>query len=176
MACECAECVEYGGPNPTIMKVRFLAVFAQMGVALYGLVKERSWKALGAFVGSFIFFWTVPRYLICARCENYGRDCYSLYLGKLTSRIWPKQEGEIPKVGMALEVITLGTFANAPAIGLLKNRKLLALYMLFSNITVTTQFFHACRHCAYYAKDWRSECPSARTYRMFFGGGREIAM
>lgn len=176
MACECAECVEFGGPNPTIMKLRFLALFGQIGVAVFGLIKGRSWKALVAFLGAFVFFWTVPRYLICARCDNYGKDCYSLYMGKLTSKIWSKKEGEVGQLGMVLEVITLGIFANAPAVGLRKNRKLLAIYMLFSNITLVTQFFHACRHCARNATDWRQDCPSARTYRLFFGSGREIAM
>jgi len=176
MSCECAECVEYGGPNPTIMKIRVGAILGEIAVALYGLVKERSWKALGAFVGSGIFFWTLPRYLICARCENYGKDCYSLYMGKLTSKIWSKKEGEVGKIGMTLEAVTLGTFAYAPALGLLKNRKLLALYSFFLNITLMTQFLHACRHCASYAEGWRADCPSARTHRMIFGDKRETAV
>ena len=167
MECECGECREHGGPNPTTMGIRFLVIGAQFLVALVGLVRERSWKALGVMLGAFMFFLTVPRYLICCRCEGYGQMCYSLYLGKITSLYLPKVEGKSPlvsvnPVGAALELLTLGTLANVPAISLRKNRKLLALYLLLSNITVLMHFSHACRHCAENATDWKKDCPSAK--------------
>ena len=176
MQCECEECVEYGGPNPGVMKFRAFVFISQLLVAVVGLIRERSWKALWAMLGAFVFFWTVPRMLICCRCENYGKNCYSLHIGKLTSMILPKMEGEITPFAMVLEALTLGTIANAPAVGLRKNRKLLALYMLLNNMTLVLQFTHSCRHCALYATDWRKDCPSAKTARLFFGAGRDISL
>lgn len=163
MQCECAECTEHGGPNPGTMALRLFVIGAQLLVAVTGLVRERSWKALGVMLGAFAFFLTLPRYLICCRCEGYGKKCYSLYLGKITSLYLPRVEGKsISPVGAALEFLTLSTLANAPAVGLRKSRKRLALYLLLSNLTVALHFSHACRHCAEHATDWKRDCPSAK--------------
>lgn len=178
MACECVECTEHGGPNPKIMAARFTVFGLQFLIAFFGLIKERSWKSLLAFLGGFALFATVPRKMICCRCEGYGKMCYSLYLGKITSMYLPKiEDKEVDmKLGAGLELLALGTISNAPAIGLRKNKKLLAWYMLFSTLTVVMHFSHACRHCAQNATDWRQDCPSAKTARLFFGAGRDVAL
>ncbi len=173
MACECAECTEHGGPNPIIMTFRVMVIVAQMVLGAYGMLKERSYKALWAWLGALALFWTIPRYLICARCPGYGQKCYSLYLGKITSMYMLKVEGheqEHPSsLAIGLEVLSLATISNAPAIGLRGDKKLLRLYMLLSTITLWSQFLHACRHCATYGEGWKKDCPSAQTYRRLFG-------
>jgi hypothetical protein len=155
------------------MAVRFSVLGAQFIVALAGLTRERSWKALAVMFAALAFFFTVPRYLICCRCEGYGQMCYSLYMGKLTSLYLPKVEGKGPMesvtpVGAALEELASGGLVVAPAIGLRRNRKLLSLYLLLSNLTIALHFSHSCRHCAEYATDWRRECPSAKTAARVF--------
>jgi len=163
MECECAECLGHDGPDPKIMGIRFFVLGAQFLVAIVGLIRERSWKALLATLGALAFFLTLPRYLICCRCEGYGQKCYPLYLGKLTSLYLPKVEGkEVSSAGAALELLTLSILGNSPAIGLRKNKKLLALYLLLTNLTVGFQFWHSCRHCAKYATDWRKDCHLAK--------------
>ena len=176
MDCQCAECAEYEGPNPKIMLFRFSVIAAQMTLGLYGMLKERSFKALGAWLGAFALFWTVPRYLICARCAGYGKNCYSLYLGKAVSMYMPKVEGKDgpATLGILLEILSLAVISNAPMVAMRRNRKMLALYVLLATITVWSQFLHACRHCAEYGEGWKKDCPSAKTYRLFFGGGREV--
>lgn len=168
-ACECAQCQEYGGPNPAIMSVRLFFLAAQSIVAVLGLAKERSWRHLGVLLGAIAFFLSVPRYLICCRCESYGEKCYSLYLGKLTSMYLPRVEGrEISRVGAALEALTLQTIALTPAVGLRRNRRLFFLYAALANTTLALHFWHACRHCAEYATDWRKDCPAAEVARRVF--------
>lgn len=122
MDCECAECTEYGGPDPATMRLRFFFIFTQLFVGLVGMIKARNWKALAAFLSGFTLFWTVPRYLICARCEGYGQNCRSLYLGKITSMYMPKQEGEVGPLGMALELVALSLVSEAPLIGMARTR------------------------------------------------------
>ena len=85
-------------------------------------------------------------------------------------------EGEIGPLGMGLEVIALFLMSNAPAVGLWKNKRLLAVYQLLATATLVMHFSHACRHCAQNATDWKKDCPSAKTARLFFGGGREVAL
>lgn len=176
MSCDCTECSEYGGPNPTVMTIRFLVLGLQLLVGMLGMARDRSWKALTAFLTGIVFFGSVLRYLICARCEGYGKRCYSLYLGKATSTYLPRvHEKEIGPSAMVLEVIALALISQSPVVGI-KNRRTRALYALLSTATFAMHFTHACRHCARYATDWKSRCPSARAYRRFFGAGREPAL
>lgn len=169
MECQCAECLEHEGPNPAMMALRLSVFGTQVMVALTGMVKERSWKVLGAWFAAIAFFLTLPRYLICCRCEGYGKKCYSLYLGKLTSLYLPKLEGkEVSPGGVGLELMALNLISNLPVLGLKNDKKLRNLYILLASLTMGLQFYHACRHCARYATDLRKDCPSARAARLVF--------
>lgn len=176
MSCECPECSEHAGPNPKVMMLRFLVLGLQFLVGLAGMVRSRSWKALAAFFAGQAAFWSVLRYMICARCEGYGRNCYSLYLGKATSSYMPKVEGKkVRPAAMVGEVIALSLISQSPLVGI-KDRRTRLLYLLLVTATLVMHFTHACRHCATYATDWKKNCPSARTYRLFFGAGRDVAL
>jgi hypothetical protein len=166
--CSCAECTEHGGPDPRIMVVKFTVLAAQFAVALAGMIRERSWKALGVFLSALAFFFTVPRYLICTRCPGYGKNCYPFYLGRITSAYLPGVEGKtVGPGGAGLELVTLSTLSLAPVFGLWRTRKL-PLYLLLANLTAALHFGHACRHCAKYATDWRKDCHLARIARKVF--------
>lgn len=176
MECTCDECREHGGPNPAVMGLKFVVLFAQLSVALVGLLKERSFKALAVFLGAIGFFFTLPRYLICARCDGYGKNCYPYYLGKITSLYMPRVEGKtVTPYAAALEGLTLGTIFNAPVFGLWRNRKALLTYLTLGEATFLLHFWHACRHCARYATDWRKDCVGAKAARRVFGDARDVA-
>ncbi|MDD5747433.1 MAG: hypothetical protein PHP64_00015 [Actinomycetota bacterium] len=166
--CGCPECIEFGGPNPRIMFARLLIVAAQFMVATLGLVRQRSWKALLWLVEALAFFAFVPRKLICCRCEGYGKNCYSLCLGKITSLYLSKGSGEVNPLGAGLEVIALCIIGVTPAVGMRRNKKNLTLYLLLSITTLAFQFSHACRHCAMNATDWKKGCPAAMAARHVF--------
>jgi hypothetical protein len=156
-----------------IMRVRITIVAAQFIVAIFGMLKERSWKPLAFLLGSIAFFFTVPRYLVCSRCEKYGKNCHSLYLGKVTSLYLPRVEGKkISPVGAGLEGATLAMLANAPLVGLRGNRKYLALYLLLSNLTLGLHLRHACMHCLEYGDDRTKNCPGAKAAGLLFKGQR----
>lgn len=168
--CGCAECIEYGGPNPRVMSLRFMVLAAQYTVALFGLLRERSWKSLAALLGGLGLFLTIPRYLLCARCGNYGENCRSFNLGKMTSMYLPKVEGKEPRaLGAVFEILALLLVSNAPAVGLRHNRKLLALYILLASATLWLQMRYACLHCVEYGTGWKRNCPGARVTRGIFG-------
>lgn len=168
--CSCAECQKNNGPNPTIMKFRIATFFLQYVYAAYALIKAKSWKSLTATFGALAFFFPL-RYLVCARCQGYGKDCYSLYLGKVTSKIMPKVEGkEIGTLGVILEVLTLYGISMGPVFGLLKRFKLLVPYTWLLSATMGSQFLHACRHCGLNAREgtWQSRCPSGKVAKFIF--------
>lgn len=172
--CRCPECTKYGGPNPKIMALKGVVLAAQFLLAVTGMIGERSWKALGVFLAALAFFFTVPRYLICTRCGGYGQKCYPFYLGKITSMYLPKVEGKkVSPVGAGLELLTLSTLSLAPVSGLWRSGKLFA-YLSLANLTLALHFWHACRHCARYATDWRRNCTSAKLARRVFFGDQDL--
>jgi hypothetical protein len=77
---------------------------------------------LGVFLGALAFFATVPRLIICRRCQGHGKNCYSLHLGKLTSKYLPKiEEKDVGPFAVVLAATTLTLIANAPAVCMLKD-------------------------------------------------------
>lgn len=169
MACECPECTKHKGPNPMIMMFKTAVFFIQYIYAVIAMIKKGKLKELGALAGAFIFFFTIPRRMICARCDQYGNNCYSLYLGKVTSWIHPRIENkEVNNLGISLELLALGSMAMIPAWALKRNFKALVPYMLLLDITGLMQFVHACRHCGLYATNWRKNCPAAQVARAVF--------
>lgn len=164
--CSCPECTEHGGrPNPSLMKVKIGLLLWMTVFGFYGMLKERSWKALAIYFSGFALFWTEARRQTCARCERYGEMCYSFYLGKASSMLVKQQDKEITLYGMFLEGLALLLFGLAPAYGLKNNKKLLAIYMFIAQLVGATHVFHACRHCAKYSTGWQRNCPSAILYR-----------
>lgn len=166
--CGCKECTEYGGPDPTIMGLRFGILAGQVLLGITGLIYEKKWKLLGAMLGSVAFFFSIPRRLICARCPGYGKKCYALWLGLATSKIMPRVEGKkVPGYSLILESLALMGMTMPPALGFLRNWKLLIPYMALFEGTAGLHFLHACRHCAHYApegsfQDWCPVCQIAR--------------
>lgn len=169
--CDCSECRQHGGPNKTILNLRVVNFFLQYIYAAYALVKAKSWKSFGVTFGALAFFFPL-RYLVCARCQNYGKNCYSLYLGKVTSKLMPKVENkEINNLSIFLEISTLYLMFMGPVFGLLRRFKLLIPYTWLMGGTVGAQFLHACRHCGLYAKEgtWQARCPAGKVAGVIFG-------
>ncbi len=154
-------------PSPLLMALRFAAFVAGVLTALWGMVKERKFKHLAVWLGGWALFLTWPRYLICSRCEGYGNMCYSYYIGKYTSMLFPRVEGKEPgNLGLVQEVVSLSTIFWTPALALRGNRKLLARYLATMNAVLLGQFLHACRYCAANStQEWKNVCPAHRTWK-----------
>lgn len=155
-------------PNPFIMALRFLTFGAGLAVAGAGFIRNGKKKGLLAWLGGWGLFLTIPRYLICASCSGYGKMCYSFYLGKYTSMIFPKREKEVPMIGLGMEVVSLSTIFWAPALAMRKDRKNLMLYLILMDMVLAGQFFHACRYCGTHADDeFKKVCPGHRFWKNF---------
>ena len=169
----CGACEGAGPrPHPLVMGLRFLAFGAGVAAGLAGLLRNRRWRELAAWTGGWALFLSIPRYLICAGCSGYGQMCYSYYLGKYTSFIFPRREKEVPAVGLVLEVISLSLIFWMPALGMRSDRKGLLRYLALMQLVLAGQFFHSCRYCAAHSQDsFKSVCPAYRFWSSF-GGGR----
>jgi hypothetical protein len=149
------------------MALRFAAFGLGVAMALGGMIKERKFKHLGAWLGAWSVFLTVARYIVCARCEGYGKMCYSYYIGKYTSLVFPKVEGkEVGPLGFGMEAAALGTIFWVPVLALRNNRQLLTRYFVIMQLVMAGQFFHACRWCAANStQGWKNTCPAHRTWK-----------
>ncbi len=150
-------------PDKRIMALRF-ALFAVQGIlAVYGFLDAGYIALFVIWILIIILFLTVPRRLICARCDGYGRRCYSMYLGLYTSKLFSFQEKDVPAVGLALEAFSLVFIPLLPLIPLYRSTGLFALYLLLSALSWYLQFVHACRYCAVCSKDdWKRLCPARK--------------
>ena len=140
--CNCSECVEFEGPNPKLMTAPVHRHHRADGSGSLRHGEGALVEGAQGVAGGGCAFLDRPRYLVCARCDGYGKNCYSLYLGRITSKYLPKVEGkERPGIaGILLEILALSTISNAPAVGMRRNRKLLALYMLLASLTLMGTF------------------------------------
>lgn len=154
-------------PNTLIMVLRFAAFGLGILTALGGMIKERRFKYLAAWLGIWALFLSWPRYLICSRCEGYGRRCYPYYLGKYTSMVFPGVEDkEVGRAAMALEAFCLGGISWTPALALRGDPRLLVRYLVIMQLVLAGQFFHACRWCAANStQEWKNDCPSYRMWK-----------
>jgi len=154
-------------PNPLIMALRFAVFGLGALVALGGMVKERRFKQIAAWLGAWTLFLTWPRYLICARCDGNGNKCCSYYLGRYTSAVFPRVKGkEVGPLGFDLEALCLSSIFWTPILALRDNRELLTRYLIIMQSVLAGQFLHACRWCAANStQEWKEACPSYRTWK-----------
>lgn len=173
MECSGNGCDTEKGPSRAVMVFRLAVLVTQAAVGMVGMLKGRSFRAMVLWLGGLFLFWTVPRYYLCARCSEYGKDCYSFYLGRAVSAYLPRSEGyehEVPPpLAVALEVISIGMLCLMPLAGMKRQGKLLSLYLALAGTTLAAHFLHACAHCAVKGQGWKKNCPPARAYRRISG-------
>lgn len=156
-----------GRPSPLIMTLRFAAFALAVMEAARGMVRERKFRHLIAWLGGWALFLTWPRYLICSRCEGYGEMCRSYYLGRYTSLLFPRvEEKDVGRLGLFLEVLSLSAIFWLPIQALRRDRGMLAGYLTLMQTVLLGQFFHACRWCGTHAQQgWKAVCPAHRFWR-----------
>lgn len=171
-SCECPECDKHEGPNPLVMKLRIIGFLAEFIVAVYAVARKKSKVIAAVWLAAIIAFATILRYFICARCEGYGKKCYSMYIGKYTSFLFPEQKGkEVPLWAFIGEAAAINLMVSTPILAMTgkANRKLRGVYSAIVFYNLMMQYLHACRHCALYAEeDWRRMCPSNKSIRFLF--------
>jgi hypothetical protein len=150
-------------PNRKIITIRFTLLALQCIIGLYGFINAGSWILLIIWILIIILFLTTVGNLMCARCESYGRRCYSMYLGLYTSKLFNFRKKDVPAAGLALEVFSLVFIPLLPLIPLYKSPVLFIIYFILSFLSAFLQFIHACRHCAACSQDeWKKLCPAHR--------------
>ncbi len=114
------------------------------------------------------FSWfTLCKYLICTRCEHYGKACEFYNLGLLAARMFPAQpDRTLTRVGYAAEGLSVAGMLLLPFAAAWGDKKRLAAYAALFASQWSTQLLVSCRHCARTATTpWKARCPTYRLAR-----------
>lgn len=113
---------------------------------------------------------TIPKYYICARCENYGKSCDFFYGGRYAALMFKKQERPFSASGYFAEGATLAIFQFLPAIAARRDPKALVPYLFSAAAFQALLVKFCCIDCVRFARDpWKARC--CPTYKLVEGLG-----
>jgi len=114
---------------------------------------------------------TVPKYLLCTRCENYGKPCDFTYGGKYAAMLFEQHSGKaVGWAGIIAEGASLATFMLLPVAASLRHPRSLIRYALAGILFQSILIRVCCIACVERATDpWKKKyCP---TYKLVEGLG-----
>jgi hypothetical protein len=148
--------------NPIVSKIAGLPLIPMIALGIYvtyeaGPIKLILWLlALGILIYPL-------RYLVCARCPYYGKDC-STSFGRIVPHFFKKQEGKSMKTGLWLDVVFMTFLFLYPLPEVWRKGFLFTLlwfgfFMLFFGVITRL----ACSLCPF------TFCPIGKAGRKFWG-------
>lgn len=149
------------------------AVLISLGIAVltYG----------GGLVGRFRRRWFLPwlaalllwsflsKYLICTRCENYGKPCDFCYGGKYAALFFkPQPDRTLDAYGMITEGASLLLICLLPALAARDDKRRLAIFLSFLLAFQAALCHICCSKCVLYSKEpWKKNiCPNYRVAKL----------
>jgi len=145
------------------------------GVAMlaYGgsVVARRRPKWLPLWLAALATWFTLCKYLICARCEYYGEACDFYYLGKFAAKMFERQpDRTLDTAGIVAEGSSVAVLQFVPAIAALGKWRMFFTFLALLGINQAAQLQICCRRCIQYSTDpWkRDTCPSYKLAQKLF--------
>lgn len=160
---------EWREVSPASIAVESAAGLAAVAAGGY-LVSRRRRKLFPWWAAATASWFTLCKYLICTRCEHYGKRCEFYNLGVLAARMFPAQPGrDLSGVGYAAEGLSFGGMLLLPLAAAWGDGKRFAAYAALVAAQLGTQLLVSCRHCARTASTpWKARCPSYRLARLIW--------
>ncbi|UCD84648.1 MAG: hypothetical protein JSU92_00225 [Deltaproteobacteria bacterium] len=139
------------------------AYLISIALAAYGLSPVR-WLAL-SYIGGWIIFYILIRWMICTKCRHYGERCIILG-GECAAGLFKKREGKWLPGELRLTAAIWVTMTVFPLIGLayLGRYYILIAFFLLSVAFQTIKLRVSCRKC-----EMQEECPAGRYAKRIFG-------
>lgn len=165
----CVAGTEWPCADP-LEQAALMASAAALVLAGWRALRRNSPKWIPVWLGGLLAWATIPKYFICARCENYGKPCDFLYGGKYAARLFKKQDKPFGPAGYFTEGASLAVFQFLPVIAARRDLRALSLYALAGVVFQALLVKFCCIDCVKYSKDsWKARyCP---TYKMVAGLG-----
>ena len=161
---QCAFSEEAGGwPQAVASEQVILGSAAALFVlAGWRAIARNRPRWLKVWLAGLLAWATIPKYFICARCENYGKSCDFFYGGRYAARLFKKSDKEFNAAGYFAEGSSLGLFQFMPLIAARRDPKALAFYLLAAGLFQAALVKICCIDCIKYAKDpWKAQyCPT----------------
>ncbi len=159
---ECKECLSQSPWPGYSVIVTFIPwpVIVCMGV--YILYKT-SFTMLGVWLAAFFLFFVPLRYLICARCPYYGKNC-SAITGRMVPFFFAKRPGTPLAVGLWLDIVFFAILSLIPVPFAFKlgGALLTAAWLaVFASAIILLALF-GCRYCPF------TYCPIGKASRGIF--------
>ena len=173
-SCGCGCSAEWPEPDPRQM---LLLIGSGVAVLAYGgsvVARRRPWW-MPLWLAALVTWFTLCKYLICTRCENYGKACDFYYLGTFAAMLFDRQPGRtLDAAGIAAEGGSMAVLQFLPVVAAIGDRKRLVRFLLLLIGAQAALLSICCRKCIKYSTDpWKREtCPSYRQAEWLFGEKR----
>jgi hypothetical protein len=156
--------------SPAAIAVESAAGLAAIAAGGYFVARYRS-KLFPLWAAATTSWFTLCKYLICTRCEHYGKKCEFYNLGLLAARMFPAQpDRTLTRVGYAAEGLSVAGMLLLPFTAAWGDKKRLAVYAALFASQWSTQLLVSCRHCARTATTpWKAQCPTYQLARRIWG-------
>lgn len=128
-----------------------------------------------AWLGAFLIWATLCKYLICVRCEFFDRPCDYCYGGKYAALFFRGQRGRpLDMDSLFWEGVSTSTFASLPVLSARGHRLSMAAYIFLLAVAQATLLKVCCSRCVKYSRDeWkRLYCPNYRIASFLFDDRR----
>ncbi len=134
-----------------------------LALAAYGL-SPVTWLAL-TYLGAWIVFYLLIRWMICTKCRHYGERCIILG-GECAARLFEKREGGWLPWELRLTAAIWIVMTAFPLIGLaiLGRYYILSAFFLLSVVFQIIRVKVGCPKC-----EMQEECPAGRSAKRIFG-------
>ena len=160
-----AEAVECGcewpcaDPREQAILMGSAALFIACGAR--ALLRNRP-RWLPLWLAGLLAWATIPKYFICARCENYGKPCDFFYGGKYAALLFKKQDKPFNAWGYFAEGSSLAVFQFLPPIAARRDWKSLGLYAVSAALFQGLLVKFCCIDCVKFSQDeWKAKyCPT----------------
>jgi hypothetical protein len=157
---------EWREVSPAAIALESAAGLAAIAAGGYLMARYRR-RLFPLWAAATASWFTLCKYLICTRCEHYGRKCEFYNLGVLAARMFPAQpDRTLTQVGYAAEGLSMGGMMILPLTAAWGDKKRFAAYATLFAAQYGTQLLVSCRHCARTATTpWKARCPSYQLAR-----------
>lgn len=155
---------DWPSAEPRQQALLIAAGLAMLSYGGYVLNRLRP-RWLPAWLGALLTWGLLPKYLICARCENYGKACDFTWGGKYAAFFFPRQpDRSFGPSGALAEGVPGITVIFLPVLAARRKPLLLAGYLGLAALWQAVLIEVCCVKCVEYARDpWKARyCPSYR--------------
>ncbi len=174
-SCQSREASDYPDADPKEQAVLISIGAAYLATAFYTVWRKKP-RLLPLWLASVATWAILPKYLICTRCECYGKPCDFTYGGMYAAKLFkPQPDKTVDVYGLIAEGVPGAVAMMLPFAVARRSPGLLTLFGLLSLLWQVALIKIACLRCVRYSTDSfkRKYCPNYKVASAFTNVLRE---